>query len=45
MKFSTTAKGSVRKDPGVGLLDLKAAYSISLKLTKSAFARNGVITI
>ena len=45
MEFSISAKGSVRRDPGVGLLDLKAAYSMSLTLTKSEFTRKGVITI
>ena len=45
MEFSTSAKGSVRRDPVVGLLDPKAAYSMSLALTKSEFTRKGVMTI
>ena len=45
MEFSISAKGSVRRDPVVVLPDPKAASSISLKLTKSAFVRNGVTTV
>ena len=38
-------EGSVRMDPGVGFPARKAAYLISLKLTKSEFVRNGAMTI
>ena len=45
MEFSISAKGVVKRDPVVGLLNPKAAYSLSLTLTKSEFSRKGVMTI
>ena len=38
-------EGSVRRDPGVGFPGRKAAYSISLKTTKSDFVRTGATII